>query len=99
MKITGIESLHADAGWRVFSFLKLTTDQPGLVGWSEYNEGSTNRGLRAAIEGLSPFVIGEDPLAHERLHAKLFALTRQVSGGLAAQAIAAIENASLDVKG
>lgn len=99
MKITGLESLHADAGWRVFSFLRITTDQPGLVGWSEYNEGSTNRGLRAAIEGLAPFVIGEDPIAHERLHAKLFALTRQVSGGLAAQAIAAIENAVLDIKG
>jgi galactonate dehydratase len=99
MKITGVESLHADAGWRVFSFLKLTTDQPGLVGWSEFNEGGGNRGLRAAIEGLAPFVVGEDPSAHERLHAKLFALTRQVSGGIAGQAIAAIENACLDIKG
>ena len=36
MKITNIESLHADAGWRNFSFLKITTDE-GLIGWSEYN--------------------------------------------------------------
>jgi galactonate dehydratase len=99
MKITGVESLHADAGWRNFSFLKVTTDQPGLVGWSEFNEGGGNRGLGAAIEGLAVFAIGEDPLAHERLHAKLFALTRQVSGGIAGQAIAAIENAVLDIKG
>jgi galactonate dehydratase len=98
MKITGIESLHADAGWRVFSFLKMTTDQPGLVGWSEYNQ-SGNRGLAGIIQGLAPLALGEDPIAHERLHAKLFAATRQVSGGLASQAIAAIENAALDIKG
>jgi len=98
MKIQGIESLHADAGWRVFSFLKLTTDQPGLVGWSEYNETPGNRGLSAAIRGLAELIIGEDPLAHERLHARLYAATRQVSGGIAGQAIAAIENAALDAK-
>ena len=99
MKITGLETLHADAGWRNFSFLKLLTDQPGLVGWSEFNEGGGNRGLEAAIKGLVPFITGEDPFAHERLHARLFALTRQVSGGIAGQAIAAIENAALDIKG
>ena len=38
MKIAKIEDLHCDAGWRDFSFLKITTDD-GLVGWSEYNEG------------------------------------------------------------
>lgn len=98
MKITGLETLHADAGWRVFSFLKLTTDQPGLVGWSEFNESASNRGLTAAIRGLASFVVGEDPVAHERLQARLFALTRQVSGGIAGQAIAAVQNAALDAK-
>ena len=37
MNIVRFEHLHADAGWRDFSFLKLSTDD-GLVGWSEYNE-------------------------------------------------------------
>ena len=37
MRIAKLETLKADAGWRDFSFLKLTTDD-GLVGWSEYNE-------------------------------------------------------------
>src|SRR5665213_1514190 len=39
MKIVKIENLHADGGWRNFSFLKLVTDE-GLVGWSEYAETS-----------------------------------------------------------
>jgi galactonate dehydratase len=36
MRITKIETLTADGGWRNFSFVKLSTDE-GLVGWSEYN--------------------------------------------------------------
>src|SRR4051794_22939476 len=31
MKIVSIEDLHCDAGWRDFSFLKITTDD-GIVG-------------------------------------------------------------------
>src|SRR6266550_3409487 len=38
MKITKIEDLHCDAGWRTNSFLKITTDE-GITGWSEYMEG------------------------------------------------------------
>ena len=48
MKITKIEDLHCDAGWRVNSFLKITTDD-GLVGWSEYMEGYGAQGLTGVI--------------------------------------------------
>jgi galactonate dehydratase len=37
MKITSMESLHADGGGRAFDYLKISTDE-GIVGWSEYNE-------------------------------------------------------------
>lgn len=37
MKITTIESLHADGGWRSLDFHKISTDE-GIVGWTEYNE-------------------------------------------------------------
>ena len=35
MKITGVKTLFADGGHRVFVFVKVETDQPGLVGWGE----------------------------------------------------------------
>src|SRR5689334_24355501 len=38
MRIAKIEDLHCNAGWRDFTFLKVTSDE-GLVGWSEYMEG------------------------------------------------------------
>ena len=44
MKIVKIEDLHCDAGWRTFSFLKVTTDN-GLIGWSEYTEADGSAGL------------------------------------------------------
>jgi hypothetical protein len=31
MKVTEIDTLHCDAGWRNYSFVKLTTDE-GIVG-------------------------------------------------------------------
>ena len=37
MRITGCEILHCNAGWRDFSFLKLSTDD-GITGIAEYNE-------------------------------------------------------------
>ena len=97
MKITRIVDLHADAGWRVFSFLKIETDA-GIVGWSEYNESYGSKGLTAVITKLAELLIGLDPRPVEAITANLYARTRQAPGGLIQQAIAAIENALVDVK-
>ena len=97
MKLTGYQTLHCDAGWRTFSFLKLTTDE-GLTGISEYNEGYGSPGLSGVIERLAHIILGNDPCAHESLSQQLYSLTRQAPGGVNRQAIAAIENALLDIK-
>lgn len=98
MKIKSIESLHCDAGWRNFSFLKISTDD-GLVGYSEFNESYGSKGVSGVIEKLSPLVVGQHPMHHERIFAQLYAVTRQAPGGINSQALAAIENALLDIKG
>jgi hypothetical protein len=97
MKVTGIETLHCDGGWRNYSFVKLTTDE-GIVGWSEYDEGFGSPGVTAAIERLAERVVGEDVSAHERIYAKLYGVTRPATGGVVAEAMGAIENALLDAK-
>jgi L-alanine-DL-glutamate epimerase-like enolase superfamily enzyme len=97
MRIARIEDLHCDAGWRVWSFLKITTDD-GVVGWSEYNESYGSQGLSAVIKKLAERLIGMDPRPVERITAMLHALTRQAPGGRAQQAIAALENALVDLK-
>ena len=50
MKITGIETLLVDGGWDVWGFLKMTTDA-GLVGWSEFSQARSRKGLYLLIEG------------------------------------------------
>lgn len=97
MKIRAIESLHCDAGWRNFSFLKISTDE-GLIGYSEYNESYGSPGLSNVIQKLGELLVGQDPRAIERITANLYARTRQAPGGLISQAIAAIENALVDIK-
>src|SRR5262245_8775548 len=97
MNIARFEHLHADAGWRTFSFLKIVTDD-GLVGWAEYNEGYGAGGLTALIRKFGELVIGMDPREVGRISVTLHAMTRLAHGGLNAQAIAVIENACLDIK-
>ncbi len=98
MKVKGYEVFRCDAGWRTFSFLKITTAD-GIVGWSEYNESFGSPGLSGVIEALMPGVIGMDPMDIELANAVLATRSTQSRGGVVRQAVAAIENALLDIKG
>jgi L-alanine-DL-glutamate epimerase-like enolase superfamily enzyme len=98
MKVKAYQIFKCDAGWRTFSFLKLVTDD-GTVGWSEYNESFGSPGLTGAIETLMPGVLGMNPMDIELINAVLATRSVQSRGGVARQAIGAIENALLDLKG
>ncbi len=98
MKIERIETLRADAGWRMFSYLKVSTSD-GITGWSEFNESFGSTGLADVINGLAPILIGADPRRFEQVTQRLHVITRQSRGGINQQAIAAIENALLDITG
>ncbi len=97
MKVTAIETLACDAGWRNYHFVKLTTDD-GIVGWSEFDEGFGSPGVGAVVERLAPRVVGQPVGEHERIYAELYCATRPGSGGVVGQALGAIENALLDAK-
>ena len=57
-KIRSVETLAADAGFRNYYFVKITTED-GIVGWSEYDEGFGAPGVGTAIEKLSARVVGQ----------------------------------------
>src|ERR1700742_4485206 len=92
-----VETLACRAGWRNYHFVKITTED-GLVGWSEFDEGFGSPGLSAAIERLAVREGGKTARRHERIYSELSAAPRPSAGGVIAQALAAIENALLDVK-
>ncbi len=97
MKIVRIEDFHADGGWANLSFLKITTDE-GIVGWSECTEFYGSQGLTLVTRKIAEQLIGQDPREVGRITALLYAQTRIAAGSLNAQAVAAIENACLDIK-
>ena len=96
MRITKIETLRADGGWRPFAFVKVSTDE-GLVGWSEFLEGAWSPALPEVIGALGRGAVGADPRAFARIAAELRAVTEFTAGGLSRQGSAAIENACIDI--
>lgn len=98
MKIKQIDVLHADAGWRPWSFIKITADT-GLVGWSECSEShGSPHGIAGVVKDLAPLLLDQDPRLVEKHIQTLSARTRQSAGGIVAKAIGGIENALLDIK-
>jgi L-alanine-DL-glutamate epimerase-like enolase superfamily enzyme len=98
MRITDIRTLHADGGMRLCSYVKVTTDE-GLTGWSEYTESFSAASLAPIIADIARKAVGMDPRQFGLLSESLLATSRLSSGGLAHQAVAAIENACLDIAG
>jgi galactonate dehydratase len=98
VRVAGYETLTCAFGWRTISFLKLTTDD-GIVGWSEFSEGFGSPGLTGVVDACASYVVGEDPMKIEAITFPLSASLRPARGAINRQAVAAIENALLDVKG
>ena len=98
MKIINIKTFHVDAGWRPWSFVKITTDS-GLIGWSECTDShGSPRGISGVIEDLSSLLIGQDPRNIGKLYWEMFSRTRQSPGSVVQKAIGGIENALWDIK-
>jgi galactonate dehydratase len=97
MKITNIETLLVDAGWRPWIFVKVETDE-GVTGYGECSECSMPYGVVGAVKDLAPLLLGKDPRAYEMRFVDLVRGTRGSEGGVAAKAIAGIECALLDIK-
>ena len=100
MKITHIETHVCHARMRNWVFVKVVTDQAGLVGWGEATLEWHTRSIVGAIEDLSPLLIGEDPTRVEHLWQMMW---RQHfwhgSGIVRSTAIAGIDIALWDILG
>ncbi len=83
------------------ALIKVTTDD-GLIGWGEAQAPVAPEVARTIIETiLAPILIGEDPLAHEKLWSLMYAAMR-VRGHTASfmlDAIAGVDTALWDIKG
>src|SRR5690606_31760545 len=68
MKITRISTLVVNANMRNWVFVKVETDEPGLYGWGEATLEWKTKTVVGAVEDMSRYLIGEDPLRIEHLY-------------------------------
>ena len=61
MHITAIKPVLADGGHRIFVFVKIETDQPGLIGWGEASLEGKPRAVAGCLEDMAPMIAGQDP--------------------------------------
>jgi galactonate dehydratase len=97
MKITDVEAVICDAGWRPWTFVKIQTDN-GLTGYGECSDNRTPRAIAGCVEDLKSLLLGQDPRPIERVYWDLYRATRQSPGGIAAKAMAGIDCALWDIK-
>ena len=98
MKIAKIETLHCDAGWRPWSFIKISTDE-GITGYSECTDShGSPMGISAVVSDFEKILLGKDPRPVERHFWDMYNATRQSPGSIIQKAIGGIENALLDIK-
>jgi galactonate dehydratase len=67
MKIESIETIVCHARMRNWIFVKVTTDQPGLIGWGEATLEWHTAEVVSAVKTLSELLVGEDPRRIEHL--------------------------------
>src|SRR6266545_5818122 len=97
MKIARVEALHADGGWRPWTFVRIETDT-GLVGWGECSDNRSPYGIAGSVRDLAPLLVGQDPRPVERLYWDMLRASRQNYGGVSFKAMAGIELALWDIK-
>ncbi len=96
-RVADLRTLSCGAGWRNYYFVKVTTED-GITGWSEFDEAFGSPGISSVIAQLTPLVVGQSVMQHERIREVLQGATRPGAGGVVGQALGAIENALLDAK-
>jgi len=95
MKITGMELFVVPPRWL---FLKISTDE-GIVGWGEPVVEGRALTVKAAVEELSGYLIGKDPLAIEDHWQAMYRGGFYRGGPVLMSAIAGIDQALWDIKG
>src|SRR6185312_508980 len=99
MKITAIKSVVCNARMRNWIFVKIETDQPGLVGWGEATLEWKTRAVVGAVEDLAVLLTGQDPRRVEHLWQSMLRQYFWRGGIVAFSAMSGIDQALWDIKG
>ena len=99
MKIARVSTLVVNANMRNWVFVKVETDEAGLHGWGEATLEWKTGSVVGAVEDVSRYVVGEDPLRIEHLYQIMSRQYFWRSGIEGMTAISGVEQALWDIKG
>ena len=99
MKITGVKTYIVDGGFRPWTFVKVETNQPGLIGWGDCTDWGSPGPVAATVERYSEWVIGRDPMQAEAIWWDLSTASQRHIGGIASKAMSGIDSALWDIRG
>ena len=97
VRISEISTRVVDAGDRDWVFVRVDTDEPGLVGWGEASLGWFPNAVCGAVSDLRPLLIGEDPRAVERHWQTMTRAPYFPGGTIGLTACAGIDQALWDI--
>lgn len=95
MKITSVHTYLVRPRW---CFVEIETDE-GLSGWGEPILEGHAKSVRACVEEMSFYLLGQDPLKNEDLWTTLYRAGFYRGGGVLMSAIAGIDQALWDIRG
>jgi galactonate dehydratase len=98
MKVRDVSTVVVNAMMRNWVFVKVETDQPGLIGWGEASLEWNTRAVVGAVEDLADLVIGEDPTRTEHLWQVMYRQHFFKGGPVTMSAISGIDQALHDIK-
>ncbi|MCH6472104.1 galactonate dehydratase [Sinomonas terrae] len=97
--ITGVETVVVNASLRNWVFVKVTTDEPGLIGWGEATLEWKARAVVGAVADLAELVVGEDPERIEYLWQLMYRGQFFQGGAVTMSALSGIDQALWDIAG
>ncbi|MFC1714240.1 mandelate racemase/muconate lactonizing enzyme family protein [Candidatus Poribacteria bacterium] len=99
MKITAVKTFIVDGGFRPWTFVKVETSDPGLIGWGDCSDWGSPGPVAATVERYAEWVIGKDPMQVEAIWWNLAAASVRHTGGIAWKAMSGIDSALWDIRG
>lgn len=99
MQITRITPVMAKGLNRIYTFVKVETDQPGLIGWGEASLEGKPRAVAGCLHDFESMVLGEDPLRIEYLWQIMYRSAFWRQGVIGLTALSGIDQALWDIKG
>lgn len=98
LRITGIKAFVVNARMRNWVFVRVETNQPGLVGWGESTLEWHTKGVVGSIEDLTPLLVGEDPRRTQYLWEVMYRVPFFREGTVGMSAISGIDQALHDIR-